>query len=77
MPLLGTPTFGSRIDQQQVPSLLRGLADPVVRRLVVESPDGRTFPIVDYRLSAPSCDARGNVVGPSRHLTLMPRGCQR
>ncbi|MHB8288940.1 MAG: hypothetical protein ACYDEY_06835 [Acidimicrobiales bacterium] len=37
----------------------------------VSDPD---FPVVDYVVSPPSSDARGNIAEPSNHLTLVPSG---
>ena len=50
-PLLQTGST-PKIDQTQVPQLLRLLSsDTGVRRLVVQTPDHRTFPVVGYRFS--------------------------
>lgn len=62
-------------DPEQVPKLLRFLShNSQVRRLVVKTADGRTFPVVAYKLSPPTSTVAGVVTDPSNHLTLVPSG---
>lgn len=68
VPLVALGTV-RRIDQNQVPTLLRRLSvSDQVRRLVVQTVSGQDFPVLDYMVSQPS------IADPSRHLTLVPSG---
>jgi hypothetical protein len=64
-----------KIDQGQVPGLLRLLSDnPAAERLVVQTTDKRTFPVVGYRVRPSGFRPDGTPSDPSRHLTLVPSG---
>jgi hypothetical protein len=63
-----------QVDQQQVPTLLRHLADDGVQRLLAEISDNKTFPVLDFKLSPRRPDFDPAATDPSRHLTLVPSG---
>ncbi|MDA8398768.1 MAG: hypothetical protein M0008_01740 [Actinomycetota bacterium] len=68
------PRTPCEVDQTQTPTLLRCLSGAgQVRRFPVQVSDP-DFPVVDYVVSPPSSDARGNIAELSNHLTLVPSG---
>ena len=63
------------VDQTQVPDLLRLLSDnSAARRLVVQSTDRGTFPVIGYRICPSGFRPDGTPADSSQHLTLVPSG---
>jgi len=75
IPLTSGTVFGRQINQTQTSMLLRLLSNnPAARRLVVQTQDKSTFPVISYRFSRSGFRPDGTPSDPSRHLTLVPSG---